>query len=209
MNRVDKDMKDMDKRYLNGIRPLLEQQHGTGSADRILSEAWERYAQICAENINEPKEVRAHTRKQIYPACAAFEAMLKNGISREETAAFLNGYDVKRAEPAGAKIRRVMKIPGLYKLIPKFFSKMTQSAFGEAAGFRANWHSASWREMRFDMLVCPYRDKCVQYGCPEIVEGFCRADDIYYGNMHPRLKWERTKTLGMGGDCCDFKLTRL
>lgn len=28
-----------------------------------------------------------------------------------------------------------------------------------------------------------------------------------YGNMHPKLKWGRTKTLGRGNDCCDFKLT--
>ena len=31
--------------------------------------------------------------------------------------------------------------------------------------------------MCFDMLACPYQDTCVKYGCPEIVAGFCRADD--------------------------------
>ena len=41
----------------------------------------------------------------------------------------------------------------------------------------------------------------------EIVAGFCRADDETYGHMHPKLKWGRTKTLGQGGDCCDFRLT--
>jgi len=24
--------------------------------------------------------------------------------------------------------------------------------------------------------------------------------------MHPKLYWHRTKTLGRGGDCCDFCL---
>ena len=47
----------------------------------------------------------------------------------------------------------------------------------------------------------------MKYGCPEIVAGFCRADDEAYGHMHPKLKWGRTKTLGQGGDCCDFRLT--
>ena len=61
--------------------------------------------------------------------------------------------------------------------------------------------------MCFDMLACPYQDTCVKYGCPEIVAGFCRADDEAYGHMHPKLKWGRTKTLGQGGDCCDFRLT--
>ena len=39
--------------------------------------------------------------------------------------------------------------------------------------------------MCFGMLACPYQDTCVKYGCPEIVPGFCRADDETYGHMHP------------------------
>ena len=60
--------------------------------------------------------------------------------------------------------------------------------------------------MRFDMVKCPYQDCCVRYGCPELVKGFCDTDDICYGNMHRRLFWGRTKTLGHGGSVCDFKL---
>jgi len=71
----------------------------------------------------------------------------------------------------------------------------------------ANWIRTEQEEMCFDMLACPYQDTCVKYGCPEIVAGFCRADDEAYGHMHPKLKWGRTKTLGQGGDCCDFRLT--
>ena len=44
------------------------------------------------------------------------------------------------------------------------------------------------------------------YGCPEIVKGFCDADDICYGNMHPKISWDRTKTIGYGDDICDFKV---
>ena len=95
----------------------------------------------------------------------------------------------------------------MYKLVPKFFAKMTKSSFGEDCGFRANWIRTEQEEMCFDMLACPYQDTCVKYGCPEIVAGFCRADDEAYGHMHPKLKWGRTKTLGQGGDCCDFRLT--
>lgn len=46
----------------------------------------------------------------------------------------------------------------------------------------------------------------MKYGCPELTQFFCKSDDICYGNLHPKLVWARTKTLGMGGDCCDFKL---
>ena len=33
---------------------------------------------------------------------------------------------------------------------------------------------------------------------------FCDSDDVSYENLHPQLVWHRTKTLGRGGDCCDF-----
>ena len=45
-----------------------------------------------------------------------------------------------------------------------------------------------------------------RYGCYEIVRGFCDADDVCYANMHPKLTWERTKTLGYGFDVCDFRI---
>ncbi|WP_035799127.1 hypothetical protein [Butyrivibrio sp. NC3005] len=31
----------------------------------------------------------------------------------------------------------------------------------------------------------------LKYGCPEIVKGFCDADDICYANMHSKLSWDR------------------
>ena len=84
--------------------------------------------------------------------------------------------------------------------------KMLDSMFGEKAGFQY-----CEKEIRngfaVDMLVCPYVVTCKKYGCPELVQFFCKSDDITYGNMHSKLIWGRTKTLGMGADCCDFKLT--
>ena len=197
----------LGKRYLTGAVSAMEKQYGAEKTDMIIEDAWRRYAEIVDENADEPKKMYMHTRKRIYPAIAAFDAMTGNGISREEAAAFLNRYYEKRAAGVGSKIRGAMKIPGLYKLVPRFFAKMTKSSFGEDCGFRANWIRTEQEETCFDMLACPYQDTCVKYGCPEIVAGFCRADDEAYGYMHPKLKWGRTKTLGQGGDCCDFRLT--
>ncbi|MDO4829326.1 MAG: L-2-amino-thiazoline-4-carboxylic acid hydrolase, partial [Clostridia bacterium] len=41
---------------------------------------------------------------------------------------------------------------------------------------------------------------------PELCPCFCDRDDITYDGLHPKLYWHRTKTLGRGGDCCDFCL---
>lgn len=36
---------------------------------------------------------------------------------------------------------------------------------------------------------------------------FCDSDFATYGNL-PGIKFERTQTLGSGGQCCDFKFIR-
>ena len=67
----------------------MEKQYGVEKTGAIIEDAWRRYAEIVDENADEPKKMYMHTRKRIYPAIAAFDAMTGNGISREEAAAFL------------------------------------------------------------------------------------------------------------------------
>lgn len=57
-----------------------------------------------------------------------------------------------------------------------------------------------------DMILCPYVETCKKYACLELAQFFCKSDDVCYGNMHPKLVWGRTKTIGMGSECCDFSL---
>lgn len=104
-------------------------------------------------------------------------------------------------------IDKGIKIPGLYRLMPRIFRSIMQKSFGENAGFKATYYDCPNNEFRADMTVCPYLEMCRKYGCPEIVPAFCETNDVAYGNMHPNIIWGRTKTLGKGGDCCDFKLT--
>lgn len=78
------------------LLPAMEKQYGAEKTDAIIEDAWRRYAEIVDENADEPKKMYMHTRKRIYPAIAAFDAMTGNGIPREEAAAFLNRYYEKR-----------------------------------------------------------------------------------------------------------------
>lgn len=192
--------------YLNKLKPALVHEFGMVKAVSIHTTAQTIYQQLCQENETEPQALRRHTRKNIYPAIAAFQAMLQEGMDRTKAADLLFTFFDHRNQPAAKVLRGILKIPGLYKRVPRLFSRMTKKYFGEAAGFRADWHCDQNDEIRFDMLVCPYQEICARYGCPELVSAFCHADDVCYGDMHPRLQWTRTKTLGYGGDCCDFGL---
>lgn len=193
-------------KYFVQLVSHLEKKYGQEQARAIMEAAQVRYNELIEENRDEPKEHYMHTRERIYPAIAAFDAMIASGIARQEAADFLVWYYKWRASGMAPKIKALLKIPFIYKTVPKFFFNMTQKSFGPQMGFASEDKYVDKHEMRFNMVKCPYFDKCSMYGCPEIVPGFCDADDICYGDMHPKLTWERTKTLGHGGDCCDFKI---
>lgn len=54
---------------------------------------------------------------------------------------------------------------------------------------------------------CLWHDACVEYDCPELCPLFCDVDDVTYGGLN-KIGFSRTKTLGYGGDCCDFHFFR-
>lgn len=193
-------------RYLNQVVPHLEKKYGLDKSQAIMDRAFKRYDELVEENKDEPKEYHIHTWQRIYPAIAMFDAMTSEGIEREAAANFLNDYYRWRASEMAPKIKALFKIPGLYKFVPNFFFNMTKKSFGPQMGFAYEDKYLAKNEMRFNMVKCPYNDKCTQYGYPEIVKGYCDADDICYGNMHPRLTWGRTKTIGHGYDVCDFMI---
>lgn len=172
-----------------------------------MTDAWKQYREILNENAGEPKAVKMHTVDRIYPGIAMFDALTGSGIARDEAAQFLNEYYRWRSTKMAKYVKTLAAFPGIYKRLPSIFASMTKKMFGEAAGFKAKFYDTPKNVMKFDMLVCPYYEKCREYGCPEIVAGYCESDDVCYADMHPKLKWGRTKTIGKGGDCCDFELT--
>ena len=124
--------------------------------------------------------------------------LLAEGLPRWEAETFVTGYCRWRSGGIAVKIRTLFRLPGLYRIVPKFFFSMTQKSFGPQAGFASENPYLGKGEIRFDMIRCPYHDTCLPYGCPEIVKGFCDADDICYGSLHPKISWNRTKAIGHG-----------
>ena len=199
----------MEKRknsFLSEISAVIRQRYGE-KHEEILSAAWKRYDMLCAENADEPKAVQAHTRNRIYPAIAVFESAVAFGVSREDAAQLILDFYMTRAKKPAKIIQNLLKIPGLYKAVPKLFLVGVEKMFGPDAGFRAKHYETKKGCFQMDMLECPYMNICRKYDCPEIVPAFCASDDVAYGNMHPKLIWGRTKTLGRGDEYCDFKLT--
>ncbi len=193
--------------FLSQAREFLIKSYGSETGDMIAVSSLKRFDEICSENADEPKAMHSHTHAKIYPCIALIDAQIKHGVSREDALDFNFKFIEWRSYRGACIVSKLMRIPGIYKKMPKLFGNMTKKKFGVKQNFDAVFHEISNKEMRFDMTKCPYSDICTKYGYPEITKAFCRGDDIIYGNMHPKLVWGRTKTIGDGDALCDFKLT--
>ena len=170
--------------------------------NKLLSE---KLSCLRSEYLNASKEKQFHLESQILPGIAAYET-LQTVMPKDEALRTVYGYVEARARRMRRTILRLLRVPGLYRLPPVLFSRLTPKFYGEAAGFAATEYQTSGGVWRIDMTKCPYHDACVEHGCPELCPCFCDSDDIAYDDLHPKLLWRRTKTLGRGGDCCDFCL---
>ena len=165
-------------KYLRNMVPELKEKYGEEKARTILNHAQSRYEALIEENKDDPPAYSGQKRERIYPCIALFHALVDAGTGREEAAAFVTGYYRRLAERAAPIIRTALKIPGLYRLVPKLFFDTALKHCVPEAGFLSENRFLSKTEMRFDMVKCPYQDCCVRYGCPELVKGFCDTDDI-------------------------------
>lgn len=172
-------------------------------AEALRNSVSRRLAALRQENAGASKEKRRHLENQILPGIAVYET-LQTVREKERAIQTVHGYVEQRAWKLKKIFLGLMRIPGFYKKVPEIFARQTPKLFGETAGFAATEIQIRDGVWRIDMIKCPYHDACVKYGCPELCRCFCDSDDITYDGLHPKLCWHREKTLGRGGDCCDF-----
>ncbi len=184
-------------------KSLMNEFQRNGMEDQ-LERIYLRTAQLLEENKAANKALHSHLR-QLLPCIAFYELLIELEGSREQAMKVFDQWTMPEIEKYGKSMQNLMKIPGLYRLVPGIFDRLMDKMYGAEAGFQSKRVQGAKGFAR-DTVQCPYLLTCERYGYPELTQYFCKSDDISYGNMHPKLVWARTKTLGRGDDCCDFRL---
>lgn len=177
------------------------QDHGL---ENQLARVYLRSTELFKDNKDANKALQSHLG-QILPCIAFYEVLMEQEGGRKKALEIYEKWSLCGIDKTAKSIQNVMKLPGLYKLIPGMFDYMIDKLFGTKAGFE-NKKVENAEGFARDMIVCPYVSTCKKYGYPELGQFFCKSDDICYGNMHPKLVWARTKTIGRGDEYCDFRL---
>ena len=89
-------------------------------------------------------------------------------------------------------------VPGFYFIYSKIFLKIMRTT-----DLQVSTQDSGKDYFDITITKCLWHTACVENGCSELCSLFCDVDDVTYGGLK-KLGFSRTKTLGYGGDCCDF-----
>lgn len=180
------------------IRKFLESEFSAREGEELFARQ-DKILLAMVRELQEKDKSRYKTLAQtIYPRIALYKA-LQEALPENEKYQVMRKYMLDVVAAAKHKATARMEIvPGFFYIYRAVFLKimrtttLQESTQSKGKGF-------------YDITLtrCLWRDACVKYGCPELCTLFCDVDDVTYGNLR-KIGFTRTKTLGYGGDCCDF-----
>lgn len=152
------------------------------------------------KNIKDKSENQMKVLVQtILPRIALYKVLAKDGFSEEDAYKYMQKYMIdKVATKKHSSTAKMEIIPGFYSIYSNIFLKiMRRTDLQESV--------QNYGKDYFDVTIkkCLWHTACVENGCEKLCRLFCDVDDVTYGGLR-KIGFTRTKTLGYGGDCCDF-----
>lgn len=183
----------------------LENLYGEDITKQIAIRADAHFEACEALCVNVSKGERQHLDGTILLTVSFYKALLD--IDDENALRTAHTAMVNLCEKSGAAVSKLLVLPCMKSVFMWLLAKMAVSMFGENCGFSYRNYQANKKMLKMDMTACPYCRYAERFGCPELTPVFCDSDLASYGKL-PGIRFERTQTLGTGGDCCDFCFTR-
>ena len=135
----------------------------------------------------------------ILPRIALYKALQKNGFSEDDVHRYMQKYmlDIVAAKKHSSTAKMEI-VPGFYSIYSKTFLKIMKTT-----DLQVSTQNSGKDFYDVTITKCLWHTACVENGCEELCRLFCDVDDVTYGGLK-KIGFTRTKTLGYGGDCCDF-----
>lgn len=139
----------------------------------------------------------------ILPRIALYKALQKDGFSEDDVHRYMQKYmlDIVAAKKHSSTAKMEL-FPGFYSIYSKTFLKIMKTT-----DLQVSTQNSGKDFYDVTITKCLWHTACVENGCEELCRLFCDVDDVTYGGLK-KIGFTRTKTLGYGGDCCDFHFFR-
>lgn len=181
------------------IKAYLIEEFGEEQGTKIFLKQEAMLDSLIQNTKDKTKNQMKTLTQTILPRIAMYKVLLSENISDDASYEYIRKYMMEKiATKKHVSMVKMEKVPGFYGIYSKIFLKfMKKTDLQESTQKK--------EKTSFDVTItkCLWHTACVENGCATLCRLFCDVDDVTYGNLK-KLGFSRTKTLGYGGDCCDF-----
>ena len=147
-----------------------------------------------------------HLENTILPTSSFYKALLE--VDNKNAFENTNKIIIALCKKGAKVLNSMLKIPGMKSVFMKILPKMALKIFGKECGFDYKNFQSDKTNFQMDMTMCPYVKYAKILKVEELTRIFCESDFATYGNLSG-IVFERTQTIGTGGNLCDFKFSRI
>jgi len=186
----------------------LAKTRGTADAALLAGRIQARYDELRARGprFSHPA-LRQHLLTGILPGLALYQT-LQAETTPEAALAEVEMLFAVAYTGQSALFPLIKRLPASFAIFRAACKLILQRSF-PSAGWGMTFVEDTPDCIAFDMRDrCLYRDVLTVFGAPELTAVFCRMDDLVYGRLAPQIIFTRTKTLGQGDECCNFRYCR-
>lgn len=180
------------------IKEFLVEEFGESKGESLFSEQEKMLDTLIASTKDKSENQMKTLVQTLLPRIAMYKVLSKDG-TQESAYEHMRKYMMdKIALKKHESMAKMESVPGFYSLYSKIFlSFMRKTDLQDSVQTQGKDY--------FDVTIskCLWHTACVENGCAELCRLFCDVDDVSYGGLK-KMGFSRTKTLGYGGDCCDF-----
>lgn len=153
------------------------------------------------------KKADQQLQEIILPTVSSYYALLNSGIGQEQAVLHIQEYVLDYYKKLANLYKTFGRLPNFFFFFRKAFP--TAMKLYPTEHWHTQWIKNDKEGIFFDMTSCLYYDTFYKYKCEKLTTIFCGVDDFCYGNMSKQLSFVRTKTIGRGNECCDFKFIKV
>mgnify|MGYP004688966263 CR=1 FL=1 len=185
------------------IETFLQEEFGENKGRALFDRQDKTLIDLIDHIENKTKNQRKTLIQTILPRIALYKSLQKEKLEQQVVHGYMQKYmlDIVAAQKH-ASTAKMEKVPGFYAIYSHIFLRImrTTDLWESVQEYDKNFFDAT-------ITTCLWYTACVENGCPELCPLFCDVDDVTYGGLK-KMGFARTKTMGYGGDCCDFHFYR-
>lgn len=185
------------------IKAFLAESFGNDRGGKLFEMQDKALGEIIGNTKGKTENQMKTLIQTILPRIALYKSFIAARLSDDDVYKYMRKYmlEIVAAKKHSSTVKMEI-VPGFYAIYSRVFLKIMRTTDLQES---VQEHGKDY--FNVTITKCLWHTACVENGCEELCRLFCDVDDVTYGGLK-KIGFTRTKTLGYGGDCCDFHMFR-